>query len=259
MSIESLDINQPGKLLGQQISREAVLSGGLCDIIENNQELEEAFAVLRRGYPDLELNQQTAGPEFRAAASIITDQIVAAAIKNLSELSKVTVVLPWRSALAFVSSFKKLNIDNFYHLSSKRDELTLETIVDFESGKIEAGNKVFIADPMIGTGNTIIDAIERLVGQEIKTEDIFVVAVVVAPLGVSRIKEVYPEVKIIVGSLDDGLDAQGYIYPGLGDFGDKYFSKFSTQELTELIDLLNLDAITEKKLRERMIKQAESV
>lgn len=247
------------RLLGEQVSREAVLSNELCDIIGSNQELEAAFAVLRLGYPDQEINLQSSGPEFRVAASIITDQVVATAVKNLSELSKVTVVLPWRSALAFAASFKKLNINNFYHLSSKRDELTLETVVDFESGKIEVDGTVFIADPMIGTGNTIIDAIERLVNQEVKLDNIIVVAVVVAPLGISRIKQAYPAVKIIVGSLDDGLDEQGYIYPGLGDFGDKYFAKFTTQELTELIGLLELDEVAEKKLRERISKQAESV
>ncbi len=259
MSQESINVSQSGKLLGEQVSRAVVLKDELCEIIESNRELAEAFAVLRRGYPDLELNLQSSGPEFRAAASIITDKIVAAAINNLSKTSKVTVVLPWRSALAFAGSFKKLSINNFYHLSSKRDELTLETMVDFEYGKIEAGDTVFIADPMIGTGNTIIDAIERLVSQEVKVENVIVVAVVVAPLGISRIKKAYPAIKIIVGSLDDGLDDQGYIYPGLGDFGDKYFAKFSTQELTELVDLLELDEVTEKRLRERMSKQAESV
>jgi cytidylate kinase len=243
------------------VTRESIVSDGLCEIItelvENDEELKTAYEVLRRGYPDKNLSEQSKGAEFRAAAKIITNKIAALTLTAL-DINRIVVALPWRSALAFGSSYIDQGVDSFYHLSSKRDEETLETIVDYESGEADSDSIVIIADPMIGTGNTIVDTIERMTGKGVKEENIIVNCVVAAPVGIAKVKKLYPNVRIIVGALDDKLDHTGYITPGLGDFGDKYFSEMGPDEINEIVSMYNLDDEAKKKMADRIRKQGIS-
>ena len=54
-------------------------------------------------------------------------------------------------------------------------------------------------------------------------KDIRALFLVAAPEGVKRVEHLYPDVKVYIGAIDDKLNAQGYILPGLGDAGDKLF------------------------------------
>jgi len=89
-------------------------------------------------------------------------------------------------------------------------------------------------------------------------ENIILNTVMAAPSGVARAKKDYPKVKIIVGALDEKLDHRGYIVPGLGDFGDKYFSDISNAELQSLADGFVLDKIGRDKMFKRIARQAVS-
>ena len=168
------------------------------------------------------------------------------------------VLMPWRSGLAFAESYQNVGVQNFYHLSSKRDEETLATVADFESGKITPDNLVVIADPMLATGNTIVDAIERVLSKGVSPENIIVNSVVAAPIGIQKIKKLYPEIRIITGSLDEKLDHRGYIVPGLGDFGDKYFTDLSPKELNEIVSRFDVDEDGRKRMINRIKKQGAS-
>lgn len=78
-----------------------------------------------------------------------------------------------------------------------------------------------ILDPMLATGGSLVAAIELL--KESGCRRIKGLFLVAAPEGVARIEAAHPDVEIYVAAIDDRLDAQGYILPGLGDAGDRLF------------------------------------
>jgi uracil phosphoribosyltransferase len=242
--------------LNKGVEREIVLREKLCEVVEENEIIKAAFANLRRGYPEGSMQEQCKGREFRENAEVIL-QALAEKTLNGIEAAKVVVLMPWRSGLAFGQSYKERNVGGFYHLSSRRDEESLKTIVDYQAGKVKAESVVVIADPMLATGNTVIDAIERMIKEGVKVENIIVNAVVAAPVGVANVKKLYPEVRVVVGSLDEKLDHRGYIVPGLGDFGDKYCKDFSPEELASMLARFDLDQIGFEKMVARIKSQGQ--
>ena len=80
---------------------------------------------------------------------------------------------------------------------------------------------VFVVDPMLATGGSSVAAITMLKNRGVKK--IRFMCIVAAPQGIERMKEEHPDVDIYVGALDDHLNENGYIVPGLGDAGDRIF------------------------------------
>jgi len=80
---------------------------------------------------------------------------------------------------------------------------------------------VLVLDPMLATGGSLIDTISAL--QKKGAPTISVVCVVAAPEGIQNLKEKHPGVHIYTAAIDSHLNPAKYIYPGLGDFGDRYF------------------------------------
>lgn len=258
LSIDSAATQKIEGLLNADITRELILRDELCEVLEGDKRVAEAMRVLRKGYPYLPLSQQCSGRAFREAADIILRAIVSKTAARITDKNKMVVLLPWRSGLAFGECYRAVGANKFYHLSSKRNEETLETEVDYENGSAGEDDTVIIADPMLATGNTVVDAILRMKNKGVAENDIILNAVVAAPAGVARVKKDYPLVKIIVGALDEKLDHRGYIVPGLGDFGDKYFAEMSADELRKLSDCFELDENGRQKMLGRIAKQAVS-
>jgi len=103
-----------------------------------------------------------------------------------------------------------------------RNEETLEAHTYFERfvGKLDE-RLAMIIDPMLATGGSIAATIEML--RKSGCLQIRVLCLVAAPEGLAKIAEAYPEVDIYVAAIDERLNEQGYIIPGLGDAGDKIF------------------------------------
>lgn len=80
---------------------------------------------------------------------------------------------------------------------------------------------VIILDPMLATGGSGIEAIRVL--KEKGVRNIKYMCVIAAPEGLSALTEKYPDVKVYCASLDEKLNENGYIVPGLGDAGDRLF------------------------------------
>ena len=82
-------------------------------------------------------------------------------------------------------------------------------------------SRVLIVDPMLATGGSAVQAIRevRLQG----ASDISLLSIVSAPEGVAAVEKDYPPITIYTGALDRELNAQKYILPGLGDFGDRLY------------------------------------
>lgn len=103
-----------------------------------------------------------------------------------------------------------------------RDEETLQPVPYFKKLTGEMDNRIaLILDPMLATGGSLIATIDML--KETGCTQIRGLFLVAAPEGLQRVEEAHPDVDIYVAAVDDRLNEQGYILPGLGDAGDKIF------------------------------------
>jgi uracil phosphoribosyltransferase len=80
---------------------------------------------------------------------------------------------------------------------------------------------VIVVSPVLATANTTVAAVDRL--KEQGATDIRLVCLVAAPEGVERMRGIHPDVPIWLAAIDEGLDENGFILPGLGDAGDRAY------------------------------------
>ena len=99
--------------------------------------------------------------------------------------------------------------------------LTLKPVFYYYKMPEGKDRMVILTDPMLATGGSACDAIRRL--KEDGYSNIRMMCLVAAPEGVKRVQMEHPEVDIFTASLDDGLNENCYILPGLGDAGDRIF------------------------------------
>lgn len=106
----------------------------------------------------------------------------------------------------------------------QRDEETLAPKLIYKKlpEKIQ-GRTCLLLDPMLATGGSACTAIEQLLSDGLTQDRIIFVCLVAAAEGIARVGATYPGVRMVVAGIDAGLNEQGYIIPGLGDFGDRYF------------------------------------
>ena len=108
------------------------------------------------------------------------------------------------------------------HIGLYRNEETLEPIEYYcKLPKDCAEREVFVVDPMLATGGSATAAITMLKNKGVKK--IRFMCIVAAPQGIERMQKEHPDVDLYVGALDDHLNENGYIVPGLGDAGDRIF------------------------------------
>ena len=89
--------------------------------------------------------------------------------------------------------------------------------------EITEDDTVIVADPMLATGSTMCSVLDYVLDVADDFEDLFVLSAVSAPPGLIRVGEAFPEVDLLTVSIDDRLNDDGYIVPGLGDAGDRAF------------------------------------
>jgi uracil phosphoribosyltransferase len=108
------------------------------------------------------------------------------------------------------------------HLGMYRDEETLEP-VDYYSNipKGVEEDMVLVVDPMLATGGSADDALTFLKGEG--AQHLRFVSLICAPEGLQHIEDKHPDVHITTAAIDEKLNDDGFIVPGLGDAGDRYF------------------------------------
>jgi len=84
-----------------------------------------------------------------------------------------------------------------------------------------SGRPVIVLDPMVATGGSLMHCIELLVARG--ASDLTVVCVLVAPEGLQRLEASGIELRVVTASVDECLNDDAYIVPGLGDAGDRQF------------------------------------
>ena len=90
------------------------------------------------------------------------------------------------------------------------------------------GRETFVLDPMLATGGTLQTVIAMLAERGAAT--VTAISLLAAPEGIARLEKAFgeqagPPVRVVTAAVDDRLDSRGYIYPGLGDAGDRLFGE----------------------------------
>jgi uracil phosphoribosyltransferase len=108
------------------------------------------------------------------------------------------------------------------HIGLYRDHDTLRPVQYYLKLPADIGARsVVLLDPMLATGNSAVAAIDRL--KEAGAQDIRFLCLLAAPEGVKAVAASHPDVRIFTAAVDDRLDENGYIVPGLGDAGDRMY------------------------------------
>ena len=186
-------------------------------------------------------NKNTGTNEFRSVVEEIAMLIGYEALRDL-ELTDIEVETPietamcpviaghkqaivpiLRAGLGMVGGLLKLMpTAKIGHIGLYRDEETFEPHEYYCKlpTKIDE-RKIFVVDPMLATGGSAISAIDFI--KQRGGRDISFLCVIAAPVGLEKLAQAHPDIKIYVGNLDRELNENAYICPGLGDAGDRIF------------------------------------
>ena len=138
---------------------------------------------------------------------------------------KVVVVPILRAGLGMVDGILDLiPAARVGHVGLYRDEETMQPVEYFVKmpSNLEE-RQLYVVDPMLATGGSAIAAIDSVLERGAKIENIKLICIVAAPEGVKALQEAHPNVEIYTAALDEKLNEQAYIVPGLGDAGDRLY------------------------------------
>lgn len=136
---------------------------------------------------------------------------------------KVAIIPILRAGLGMVDGMLSLiPAAKVGHIGLYRDHETLEPVEYFVKLPADIEERqLFVVDPMLATGGSAIMAIDAL--KRRGASNIKFVCLVAAPEGVEALRSAHPDIDIYAASLDERLNEDGYIVPGLGDAGDRLF------------------------------------
>lgn len=138
---------------------------------------------------------------------------------------KVVVVPILRAGLGMVDGILDLiPAARVGHVGLYRDEETMQPVEYFVKmpNNLE-DRQLYIVDPMLATGGSAIAAIDSVLERGAKVENIKFISIVAAPEGVEALHDAHPNVDIYTAALDEKLNDDAYIVPGLGDAGDRLY------------------------------------
>jgi uracil phosphoribosyltransferase len=178
--------------------------------------------------------------EFRRAAHRITLLVAAEALKGLPTRpagvqtpigpatgravdASVVVVPILRAGLGmFEAVLQLVPSARVAHIGLRRDEQTAVASRYYSNLPPNlAGCVVLLVDPMLATGGSAVDAVDML--KAAGATSIRMACIVAAPEGVAALEARHPDVAVFTPVVDERLNAQKYIVPGLGDFGDRLY------------------------------------
>ena len=181
---------------------------GTKDFRQNLDEIAELMAYeVCRDLPLEEVEVQTPISKMRGA-----------------KISKEVVIVPiLRAGIGLLDGIRRLvPTAKVGFIGLYRDEETLQPVEYFAKFPKDLEDAiVLVVDPMLATGGSAIDAIKQVKARG--ATNIKLVCLVGAPEGTKAMEEAHPDVDIYLAALDEKLNENGYIVPGLGDAGDRIF------------------------------------
>jgi uracil phosphoribosyltransferase len=186
-------------------------------------------------------DKHASSEEFRSAILRLTTLLTIEATRNLP-LRPTTVETPLQETTAKVLNCRVglipilraglcmvdpllhlLPQAEVWHLGFYRDEETLKPVTYYQKLPPDAPVDVaYVLDPMLATGGSACAALDTIANWGVS--EIRFLGMLAAPEGIERVQNAHPSVPIHVAALDDHLNEQGYIVPGLGDAGDRAFN-----------------------------------
>ncbi|KAA8738408.1 uracil phosphoribosyltransferase [Corynebacterium tuscaniense] len=185
-------------------------------------------------------DKRTSNSSFRAALSDLGSMLIYEASRDLEtetfdcetpvgtahgvRLKQPPIIVPIiRAGLGLVDpSLAMIPDAQVGFIGLARDEETHEPVPYLEALPEDlSGQPVFLVDPMLATGGSLVHAIELLTDRG--ADDITVVTVVCAQQGVDRIAELDAPLRLVTATIDPALNEDAYIVPGLGDAGDRLY------------------------------------
>ncbi len=165
---------------------------------------------------------------YEATADLETEKVIIDGWNGDVEVDrikgkKVTVVPILRAGLGMMDGVlehmpsARISVVGMY-----RNEETLEPVPYFQKLTNDVSERLaIVVDPMLATGGSMIATIDLL--KEAGCTNIKVLVLVAVPEGIAALEKAHPDIELYTASIDDHLNEQGYIIPGLGDAGDKIF------------------------------------
>ncbi len=186
-------------------------------------------------------DQRTDAMRFRHTISELTKQLVYEALKGFPLSQKkittwtgeseydsvdeqnIVVVTVLRAGMPMLDSVMELLPEaHAGFLAMRRDETTHKSILYYDRLPDCKGKTVLLVDPMVATGGSMIDALELIKTR--KPLKIITLNIIGSPEGVNALKNIYPDVNIYIAQIDEKLNDDKYIIPGLGDAGDRSYN-----------------------------------
>lgn len=136
---------------------------------------------------------------------------------------KLAIVPILRAGLGMVDGMMKLvPAAKVGHIGLYRDHKTLQPVEYYSKLPSDIPERdVIVLDPMLATGGSAVDAISII--KRSNPKSIKFLCVIAAPEGVKALTEAHPDVQVYCAAVDERLNENGYILPGLGDAGDRIF------------------------------------
>jgi uracil phosphoribosyltransferase len=173
-----------------------------------------AYEAIRDWLPTIDLSLQT--PLAETTVTFIHPQTKLAIVPilraGLTLVEGIQSVLPLESAI--------------YHLGLVRNEKTLlpSCYLNKLPDKFDPDTRIIIAEPMLATGGTIMQAMSELTQRGIDPACVRIITIIAAPPALQQLSAAYPSLSIYAATIDEHVNEVGFIVPGLGDVGDRAFS-----------------------------------
>lgn len=208
--------------------------------VSNHPILQHNLATLRKKNSSPEAFRNALGRIFQIVFYEATKNIVLEEVEIETPITKTNCKVYSKDSTIIISPILRAGLSLadeaikiipqavISHLGMYRDEQTLAPVWYYnKSYDINFNPKtstIFLLDPMLATGNTLIEAIKNYISLNVEQENIHVVSIIASPEGANNVLSAFPNVKVYTAALDEKLNEKGYIVPGLGDAGDRIFN-----------------------------------
>ncbi|MCV3743755.1 uracil phosphoribosyltransferase [Ureaplasma sp. ES3154-GEN] len=155
--------------------------------------------------------------------NILIDTPVVDGATGFKLKNKICLVPILRAGIGMVDGVKNLiPTATIGHIGLYRNEETLKPVEYFKKFPHNISESdVIILDPMLATGGSVIAAVNII--KKYNPKSIKFICIVASPEGLKNVQASHPDVDVYAGALDEKLNENGYITPGLGDAGDRIF------------------------------------